>query len=127
MTDTIEPTHLFVYGTLRRGGHSVYAPMLETRGRFVGEGYVNGRAQNLGHYPGAVLDEKGPELSGEIFDIGADDGTLIDILDRYEGCHADDLQPHEYIRQITTATLRSGVSLPVWIYCFTGHVKGQRL
>ena len=59
--------HVFVYGTLRRGGRNDIA-RFRPPPRFVAEARLRGTLYDLGSYPGAVLDGGGP-LVGEVYAI----------------------------------------------------------
>ena len=73
------PTHVFVYGTLRRGGSNHFR-MDGTE--FVTTGTVNGRLYQIDWYPGLVLDETGDEVIGEIYQVSP---GLMEKLDAFEG------------------------------------------
>jgi gamma-glutamylcyclotransferase (GGCT)/AIG2-like uncharacterized protein YtfP len=74
-------THLvFVYGTLRSasaGAMSIRFP----NSKFISDGQVRGKLYDLGAYPGMLLDESGPLVVGEVYEV--DDETLNE-LDRFE-------------------------------------------
>ena len=76
---------VFVYGTLRAGEindiseaaarHDIEEPTL------LGTATVRGRLFDFGAYPGLVLDEVGPPVSGDVYEIDPD---LIAVLDEIE-------------------------------------------
>ena len=59
--------HVFVYGTLRRGGSNDIT-RLQPAPRFVGTAQVCGKLYDLGAYPGIVL-EGGGRVRGEVYAI----------------------------------------------------------
>lgn len=92
--------HVFVYGTLRRGGSNDIT-RLTLAPRFIGMARVPGRLYTLGRYPGMRLggaQEAGARVLGEVYAITP---QLEAVLDRIEGlvpgapAHADD----EYARR----------------------------
>jgi gamma-glutamylcyclotransferase (GGCT)/AIG2-like uncharacterized protein YtfP len=118
------PRHLFVYGTLMRGGRSPYAKLLRARARFVGEAFAQGKLYNLGRFPGAVFDPKGrAKVYGEIFRLN--NLSLLDLLDAYEGCRAQDSPPRLFSREIIEASPLGGGTLSAWAYPFKGDIAGR--
>lgn len=121
--------HLFVYGTLRRGG-SAMAERLEQECRWHGEGKIRGRKIDLGEYPGLLM-ASGPEdwVEGELWALpdyyGAAE-ALLEELDHYEGCHPDDPEPHEYCRIVSTALDGEGARLWCWTYLYPWGEDGVR-
>lgn len=78
--------HVFVYGTLRRGGSNDIT-RLTPAPRFVGRAQVAGRMFDLGVYPGLILGkdkgqgEEGTPVHGEVYAIGP---ALEAVLDEIE-------------------------------------------
>jgi len=71
--------HVFVYGTLRRGGRNDiarYRPVPV----FVGEAVIAGTLHDLGDYPGAVLGGPG-RVRGEVYRITAPVEAALDVLE----------------------------------------------
>jgi gamma-glutamylcyclotransferase (GGCT)/AIG2-like uncharacterized protein YtfP len=76
---------VFVYGTLRAGEindiseaaarHDIAEPTL------LGTATVRGHLFDFGAYPGLVLDESGPPVHGDVYEIDPD---LIAVLDEIE-------------------------------------------
>lgn len=113
----MEPTRLFVYGTLRRDPSHEMFHLLAKHARFLGEATVPGRLFDLGDYPGMIVPDERGHVLGEVYDVDpAHWPSVIERLDRYEGCAAGDPEPHEYRREIVLATLASGPQVPVWAY-----------
>ena len=77
-----EPRHVFVYGTLRRGGRNDIN-RLAPAPRYVGMGEVKGILYHIDWYPGLTLGgEEAVTVVGEVYEIG---GELEAVLDRIEG------------------------------------------
>ena len=72
--------HVFVYGTLRRGGTNDIN-RLSPPPRFKGTGQVTGRLFSLGAYPGIQLGAGGMVV-GEVYAIASE---LEGVLDEIEG------------------------------------------
>ncbi|WP_076998710.1 gamma-glutamylcyclotransferase [Variovorax sp. KK3] len=93
MPQSIHSTrHVFVYGTLRRGGRNDIA-RFEPPPLFVGYASVHGTLYDLGGYPGVVLDGSG-RVAGEVYAITE---SLEAQLDRLEEVEPDG--NGEYIRR----------------------------
>lgn len=77
--------HIFVYGTLRRGGGAPpeLRRLLVDGSRFVGLGHIAARLHDAGAFPAAVPDPVG-RVRGELYALGDPDDAL-QRLDRYEG------------------------------------------
>ncbi len=112
---------IFTYGTLMSSascdaGRSERAAM-EAFAVKIGPGSIRGRLYDAGLYPAAVLDRRTPRrIHGEIWQLPRADRTLLDMLDRYEGCGPDSPEPHPYFRvrvQVRSPTLNRVAS---WMY-----------
>jgi gamma-glutamylcyclotransferase (GGCT)/AIG2-like uncharacterized protein YtfP len=80
MPDSVGPIRqVFVYGTLRRGGHNDIA-RFSPAPRHVADAYIAGTLYDLGSYPGAVLGGQG-RLIGEIYAITPQLEAQLDLLE----------------------------------------------
>jgi gamma-glutamylcyclotransferase (GGCT)/AIG2-like uncharacterized protein YtfP len=114
------PTHLFVYGTLRRGSKNKFARLLHAHAQFVGKGRIPGRLYRLGHYPGAVLSNTpGEWVHGELYLI-PDPRWTLPALDSYEG-------PEQFERVKLQVQLDSGDRVEAWVYLYRGTPRGARI
>ena len=121
------PTHLFVYGTLRRDPAHEMFHLLARAARFIGEARVAGRLYDLGTYPGMTLSTNGKYVKGEIYEVRPDQWErVIQQLDEYENCREDDPEPHEYRRELVKAELRSGRTVRAWAYVLNRPAHGLR-
>jgi gamma-glutamylcyclotransferase (GGCT)/AIG2-like uncharacterized protein YtfP len=84
--------HVFVYGTLRRGGRNDIA-RFRPEPFHVADAAIAGTLYDLGAYPGVVLDGKG-RVVGEIYSIEPEVEAALDALEEV----ADD-DSGEYIRR----------------------------
>jgi gamma-glutamylcyclotransferase (GGCT)/AIG2-like uncharacterized protein YtfP len=113
--------HIFVYGTLKRG-RSPQAQQLAETCSWMGEAKLAGRLIDLGSYP-ALLPAATHEdfVHGELWrlpDEADEADAVLDFTDRYEGCHPDDPEPHEYCRIVCTALDFEGVRTWCWTYLY---------
>jgi len=120
------PQHLFVYGTLRRVFAHDHARILRAHCRFVGEGSFEGQLFDVGSYPAAVaVSATGGDVRGELYRVIRPD-MLLPILDRFEGCGADDVEPTLYRRETVQVRLDSGRKLKAWVYLYNRDISGLR-
>jgi len=76
------PRHVFVYGTLRRGGRNDIN-LLEPPPRYVGMGEVKGRLYHIDWYPGLTLGgEEAVTVVGEVYEISAQLEVELDRIER---------------------------------------------
>jgi len=105
-----EPSHLFVYGTLRYESEHPMALRLRTKARHIGKGSVPGRLYDLGAYPAAVFDagEK-CRIIGDVFKILPGSNVLAE-MDTYEGTDP------QYKRTVLQVKLANGGAVDAWAY-----------
>ena len=100
--------HVFVYGTLRRGGRNDiarYAP----KPTFVARAALAGTLYDLGTYPGAVLGGDGC-IQGEVYRITAEVERELDVLEE-----VNDDDTGEYLKRERTVRSR-GASWECLVY-----------
>ena len=119
------PRTLFVYGTLRRDpAHELYH-LLARHGHFIGDAKVRGQLFDLGAYPGMTVDDNNNDyVSGELYEITSSWSQIIARLDEYEGCTAEDPEPHEYRREVVKALRPSGEVITAWAYILNRNPRG---
>jgi gamma-glutamylcyclotransferase (GGCT)/AIG2-like uncharacterized protein YtfP len=105
-----EPSHIFVYGTLRAESDHPMARRLSARARLVGKGSVPGRLYDLGWYPAAMFDEgERRQIVGDVFALRP--GTrLLAELDAYEAGDPN------YARVPLEVKLADGGTVTAWAY-----------
>jgi gamma-glutamylcyclotransferase (GGCT)/AIG2-like uncharacterized protein YtfP len=120
-----EPTHLFVYGTLRPGlAPAVIADAVNGL-QVVGPATVAGRLYGLGAYPGCVLDGAcGRVVHGVLLEIG--DPAVLERLDWYEGYAAHDARGSLFTRTTCRAAVADGGQVFSWIYVYNRDVSRAR-
>lgn len=115
----IQSSHLFVYGTLRRGARNKFARLLHSRAAFVGRGRIAGRLYRFAWHPGAILSNiSGEWIYGEVFRMDAPD-KLLPLLDFYEGFAFD--------RTSVTVQLDFGDRIEAWIYVYRNTPPRERI
>ena len=124
MSESPDTGHLFVYGTLRSGSGHPMGDLLARRGSLVGPASVPARLLDLGAYPGAIPDDAGARVRGEVWVLD-DEGAALPDLDAYEGCGPTDQPPHDFRRAVVEARLDSGASVRSWIYWYAGARPGR--
>lgn len=118
---------LFVYGTLRSGGKCPEAvrDALKRYTTSAGLGRVPGRLYRISFYPGFVKPrEEGEWVCGEFLRV-LNEELLFELLDRYEGCSADDPQPFEYERILLDLFPEEEAPTKAWIYHYLGDTEGK--
>src|SRR5580692_11015727 len=115
----MDPSHLFVYGTLRRGSRNKFARLLHAHAQFAGNARMPGRLYRLGSYPGAVSSNQvGEWIRGEPYNV-EDPRWILSALDGYEGL--------QYERVKLEVQLDSGGQIEAWVYLFRGMPHGTRI
>lgn len=114
--------HLFVYGTLRKGGHRQMHDVLARASVYVGPGRLHGQLFSVGRYPGAVPSSGAVEfVVGEVYRLA--DRDALARLDEYEGTGGPDPL---FRRERAEILLDGGGSLIAWTYFYnrpTGHLR----
>lgn len=115
--------YLFVYGTLMKAGGHAMAAHLTRHGRCAGPATFRGRLYRVAAYPGALASAQAADVvHGELHELTHSD-ALFALLDAYEGCSADDPQPHEYIR-VQCSVSAGAKPLNAWVYLYNRPVTG---
>lgn len=118
----MNPMHLFVYGTLRRG-QSNYQRLLDGKEGFEFVGSATTANKYTMSSSGIPFVHKQPEMSlirGEVFMVW--DNKLIKSLDSLEG-HQDG-ERQGYHRELTPVRLDNGVDMLAWLYFYYGIHHG---
>lgn len=121
------PDHLFVYGTLRRGGGPA-AQVLARTARRLGPATMPGRVRNLKAFP-AAQDPRQPQeaVRGEVYALPRDAArraALFTLLDAYERAGPDSAAPLPFARRHRLVRLDSGPVLTCAVYLWTGASVG---
>ncbi len=116
------PQLVFVYGTLRRGGSNHFRM---AGADFIASGTITGRMYRIDWYPGLVLDDAGGEIHGEVYSVGPE---LLSALDVFEGLSAGEIEGSEYRRVQTTVVQQDSRTLAAWVWEWLGITdESQRI
>lgn len=111
--------NLFVYGTLTQNRVKNSYVIINKMLQYLENGKIKGKLYDLGEYPGAIENKEG-YIYGEIYRIN--DPKVLDNIDEYEGYYPNKLQESLYIRKITTAILKGGKEIPVFVYFYNKDI-----
>lgn len=112
---------LFVYGTLRQGYAHPMARVLAKQARHLGMARMAGRLYRVSSYPGAVRDDSGRWVTGDLFQL-LRPAKLLRQLDRYEGCARGQSMNPAFIRQRVEVKLPTSKALTAWVYLYNRSV-----
>lgn len=107
--------HVFVYGTLRRGGRNDIA-RYRPQPVAVGEARIAGTLHDLGAYPGVVLGGTG-RVKGEVYVVERWVEAALDALEEV----ADD-DSGEYIKRRVSVEVGT-----VWVECLVYEIHPSRI
>jgi gamma-glutamylcyclotransferase (GGCT)/AIG2-like uncharacterized protein YtfP len=114
--------HVFVYGTLRRGGRNDINRLVPAP-RYVGMGEVQGRLYRIDWYPGLTLGgEEAVTVVGEVYEITAELEAVLDGIEQIvEGASS------EYFKRELPVEV-DGRPLPCLVYEINPErIRGKQL
>lgn len=109
-------TKVFVYGTLKKGGH--FHEVLRGS-HFIGEGGVEGQLYNLGTFPGLVQEGEG-RVKGELYELSNEAG--LKRLDHLEGFFAESPHKSLFVRKQRNIEVDGEAHL-AWVYYYNMDVS----
>ena len=118
------PDYLFVYGTLRKNYDLKLKNRVSDHLQYVGQAKIGAALYDLGRYPGAIRDNKGSEVIGDLF-LLTEPQRVLKILDKYEGIPGPAGKETEFVRKKTSVRLRSGQQRTAWIYWYNFDPKDK--
>lgn len=101
-----QPTRVLVYGTLRVDQGAYYAFDLKAQTKHIGTVRIPGTIYDLGAFPGVRLDGDDSGVVCDVLEV-ADEAaveSIIERLDRYEGCRPDNPGNSLYTREVVEVT-----------------------
>lgn len=121
----MNPSYLFVYGTLDpQHAPAVIRPAV-LRLRLVGQATVRGQLFDFGRYPGVVLEESADLVHGRLFELPEDDGVTLAAFDHYEGYTAT--APHRLLfKRVPCRVNWDDQPADAWIYVYARPVDNGR-
>ena len=110
------PSLLFIYGTLHpdRAPREIAATV--RRLTSLGRATLRARLYNLDAYPGIILDDAAPPVSGELFIVP--DAAALAALDAYEDFRPTSPADSLFLREKAVVTLDDGSEDSCWVYTF---------
>jgi len=121
---TSHSSYLFIYGTLL-DPDNYFGAYLQANSTLIGSGNFTGKLYDIGHYPGALLDETCClKVHGQIAELH-DADKVLSQLDPYEGIGPGNEEPYEYTREIISIETKNGL-LDCWVYLYNHPVNGYR-
>jgi gamma-glutamylcyclotransferase (GGCT)/AIG2-like uncharacterized protein YtfP len=123
--------YLFVYGTLRRQGGSLWHDYLAAHCQYYGEASFQGRLYLLKGYPGLIASsDPSDKVVGELYRLPGATATysaeeVLQQLDEYEECSEHFPLPHEYCRAVHTVLTTDQHSTSAWVYLYQWDVCGR--
>ena len=118
--------YIFVYGTLMRGMENPVRETLKRHLIYKGVATIKADLFDLGEYPGAVKNEYGGPIEGELFQIVLN-SSVFEILDDYEGYEKSDKAASLFIRAIDYVLEQSGSRVEAWIYWYNQKIPANAL
>jgi gamma-glutamylcyclotransferase (GGCT)/AIG2-like uncharacterized protein YtfP len=98
---------------------------LARHARPLGPAKVLGRLYDIGRFPGMIDPASSAEwVHGELHEITEPD-SLLPVLDRYEGCNAENPAAGLFERRLTQCLLETGQSRFCWVYYYLGSVTEE--
>ncbi len=117
----MDPSLLFIYGTLLPGQEPDRLKAVCARLNMRGRAVLRGNLYDLGEFPGLVLNDGG-EVHGVLAKVP---GDLWPVLDDYENCPGPGLDDGLFLRVIASAQMDDGTEVPCWVYVYGRSVAGR--
>lgn len=124
-------SYLFTYGSLKSNAICLMGTeeraVLRDQAQLVARASIAGLLFDVGPYPGAILEgRRTVRVHGEIWKLPGEQDSLIEMLDRYEGCDASSPVPHTYSRRKVRIRLEAGRRVVAWMYLWNGPVSPEQ-
>jgi len=117
---------VFFYGTLMTPFNRAGQLRVSQHLTYVGRGTMAGVLFDLGIYPAAVP-ASDTRVCGEVYSM-AHPNIVLQALDEYEGCRADEPESNLYTRARTAVTLEDGLVVDAWAYFYNAPLgRAERI
>jgi gamma-glutamylcyclotransferase (GGCT)/AIG2-like uncharacterized protein YtfP len=121
MTDLV-----FFYGTLMTPFNRVGKLRVDQHLVYTGRGTIAAALFDLGIYPAAVPASDG-QVRGEVYRM-SHPSIVLQALDEFEGCRADEPESSLYTRTLTPVTLEDGSVVDAWAYFYNAPLgRAERI
>jgi gamma-glutamylcyclotransferase (GGCT)/AIG2-like uncharacterized protein YtfP len=119
------PILLFIYGTLHPDRAPADISDVARRLEFVSSATIRGRLNDLGDYPGLILDDapEAPTVAGDIFAVP--DGQTLAEIDTYEQFRPADPPNSLFDRTHAIVTLPDGSQQSCSVYVYSRMTPPQ--
>ena len=116
----------FFYGTLMAPFHRAGRLRLDQHLVYVGRGTIAGALFDLGIYPAAVP-ASDATVRGEVYRM-THPALVLQVLDEFEGCRADEPERSLYMRALTPVRLEDGSVVDAWAYFYNAPLgRAERI
>lgn len=120
------PDLVFFYGTLMAPFHRAGRFRLDQHLVYVGRGTIAGALFDLGIYPAAVP-ASDATVWGEVYRM-THPALVLQVLDEFEGCRADEPESSLYTRALTPVRLEHGSVVDAWAYFYNAPLgRAERI
>ena len=120
------PDLAFFYGTLMAPLHRAGRLRLDQHLVYVGRGTIAGALFDLGIYPAAVP-ASDATVWGEVYRM-THPALVLQVLDEFEGCRADEPESSLYTRAVTRVRLEDGSVVDAWAYFYSAPLgRAERI
>lgn len=117
---------VFFYGTLMTPFNRTGRLRVDQHLGYVGRGSIGGALFDLGIYPAAVP-ASDARVWGEVYTM-THPTIVLQALDEFEGCRADEPESSLYTRALTPVTLEDGRVVDAWAYFYNAPLgRAERI
>jgi gamma-glutamylcyclotransferase (GGCT)/AIG2-like uncharacterized protein YtfP len=117
---------VFFYGTLMTPFNRTGRLRVDQHLQYVGRGTIAAALFDLGIYPAAVP-ASDARVWGEVYRM-THPTIVLQALDEFEGCRADEPESSLYTRELTPVTLEDGRVVDAWAYFYNAPLgRAERI
>jgi gamma-glutamylcyclotransferase (GGCT)/AIG2-like uncharacterized protein YtfP len=117
---------VFFYGTLMTPFNRTGRLRVDQHLLYMGRGTIAGALFDLGIYPAAVP-ASDARVWGEVYRM-THPTIVLQALDEFEGCRADEPETSLYTRDLTRVTLEDGRVVEAWAYFYNAPLgRAERI
>ena len=117
---------VFFYGTLMTPFNRTGRLRVDQHLVYQGRGSIGGALFDLGIYPAAVP-ASDARVWGEVYRM-THPTIVVQALDEFEGCRADEPESSLYTRELTPVTIEDGLVVEAWAYFYNAPLgRAERI